>query len=109
MNLNWFELEILFPTDLGGFDNGEDEKDDLLERIKLKNDGGKYRKEKGYFNLNEDIITAISPGYLLVEDGFKGHYSIVAFKSGATVTAVGKPEKIYEKLNQYAANISSDN
>lgn len=93
-------IEVLFVVDMDTIDN--DEGDELLQNIKLKNDGEtKYKKGIAYCDLTIDPIRQLHEGYLMAKDGCRYAYTTITFQSGASMTALGKPDKVLDKILDY--------
>lgn len=96
----WFEIQVIYlPTSF--LSEEEDERDPLLKKLKMKAEGEEeYKTDTGFFNIVVDPIMHLTPGYLIME-GVKRYFTTVVFESGNSVTAVGKPERIFKDLQAH--------
>ena len=106
-HLNWFKVLIIYPI-TSELDSNEELSD--VEKIQLRNEGilEGYETDFGYYNLIEDPIRSVNPKVFLPKDNTKEmvrknkkYFSEIVFASGDVVYAVGKPDSIYDKLNDY--------
>ena len=100
-SLNWFKIDCIYPitTDF----NGDGELSDV-ERIQLKNEGilEDYEQGTAVLNLAEDTIVHLIPKCFIPKGKiYKKYYTEIVLKSGDIMFAVGKPEQVYDKVNDY--------
>lgn len=107
----WFKIKVLFPVETApeGFrkDEEDEDEDPVLKRIRLSQAGVEdVETEYAYFNLVSDPIMHLVPGsYLGREAKNKRSYTLIVFESGNTVTAVGKPEDIFNQLSEFIKSL----
>ena len=101
--LNWFKIDCLYPI-TSGMDNSEELSE--VERIQLRNEGitDGYEQGVAVLNLVEDPIIHIIPKCFIPKGKTnRKYYSEIILKSGDVVYAVGRPDAVYEKINEYWA------
>ncbi len=107
--LKWFKIQCIYPVSSGlSTDLDEDQEDVELKRIRFKaNDIDQFETGYAFLSLSEDPITNITPGCLLPKDGKnKKNFTLITLSSGNLIYALGKPEDVYDKLNEHQELIS---
>jgi hypothetical protein len=104
-SLQWFKIQVIYPV-TSGLNHDEDE-DSELRRIRLKQiDSDGYERDYAYLNLSEDPIANILPSCFAPKDRQnKVYISELIMQSGNVITAVGKPESIYNALLEYVNSL----
>ena len=103
----WFKIQCIYPitSSLNQFEgNEEDDEDEVLKRIRMKDmditDG--YEIDFAYLNLVIDPIVSVLPCCMLPKNAkYKKYYSEVVLESGNIIFAVGKPESVMKLLMEY--------
>lgn len=101
-NIQWFKIQVLYPL-TSTLSNMEDDEDPLLKRIRFEQDNTDgYQIDFAYINLALDPIVSLQPCCMLPKDGKnKKYYTEITLQSDNVLYAVGKPEVIYDKINEY--------
>lgn len=102
--LNWFKIQVVYPITSGI----ENEELSEIEKIQLMNEGilDDYETDYAYLNLAEDTIVHINPKAFIKKGNVnKRYFSEIVMKSGDVIFAVGKPEAVYTKVNEYLNNL----
>jgi hypothetical protein len=98
--LNWLKLKVIFPI-TAGLDNEEvSEVQKLQMGIK---DGDEYESELGIYQLREDFtISQLNPRCFIPKNKVnKKYYTEVVFSDGNIIYADGKPEAVYQVIEEY--------
>ncbi len=107
-SLHWFKIDCIYPISVDF--NGEGELTDI-EKIQLKNEGilDDYETGAAVLNLGEDTIVHLIPKCFIPKGKvYKKYYTEIVMKSGDILFAVGKPDQVYEKINDYLSLIKSE-
>jgi len=105
-DLQWFKIQCIYPLTTSLFSGeNEDEEDETLKRIRLESmESDGYGRAFAYLNLGEDSITNLIPGCFIPKGkSNKVYFTEIVLASGRIVFASGKPDGIYEKLNEYVS------
>lgn len=105
-SLDWFVLPVIHNID-SEF-NCSDELNEIDEiRRKAKGLIEDFETTNGYFSLGRNTIIQLSPKAFIPKDREnRKYYTEVVFENGEVVFSVGKPEVIYQKLNEYYNSIA---
>lgn len=98
--LKWFKIECIYPIDLDFNGNEISE----IDQLRLKSEGllEEYETGVAVLNLIEDVIVHLIPKCFIPKGKvYKKYYTEVVMKSGDILYAVGKPDQVYEKINDY--------
>ncbi|MDJ0503741.1 MAG: hypothetical protein PX635_00635 [Nostocales cyanobacterium LE14-WE12] len=98
--LNWLKLKVIFPI-TAGLDNEEvSEVQKLQMGIK---DGDEYESELGIYQLREDFtISQLNPRCFIHKNKVnKKYYTELVFSDGNIIYADGKPEAVYQVIEEY--------
>lgn len=104
-SLDWFELPIIHTINS---EFNSDEEVSELDIIRLRSQGllDDYDVTMGYFSLGRNTIIQLIPRVFVPKDKTnRKYYTEVVFENGEVVYSPGKPEVIYQKLNEYYKSI----
>ena len=99
--LKWFKIEVIYPLDSG---LGSNEEPNEIDLIRLKSEGlvEDYETDIAVFNLSNNTISQLNPRCFVPKGKInKKYYTEIVFENGDFVFAVGKPEYVYSKVNEY--------
>lgn len=106
MDLHWLKLDVMFPIQ-SGLDNEEMSE---IDTIRLRSEGIEDGFETGtaYCNIGHDPIVQINPRCFIPKGRQnRKYYSEIVFQSGTIIYGIGKPDLIYSKLSEYAAQFDT--
>ena len=109
-SLNWFKIQCIYPLTSSLLNNDESDEDETLKRIRLESmESDGYGREMAIMNLGEDPIASLVPGCFVPKAKTnKVHYTEIVFASGRLIFASGKPDDVYDRLNEYVSNLPTD-
>lgn len=102
--LKWFKIQCIYPVSNNlRVDADDDSEDSELKRIRLQSSGiEQYEIGYAYLSLITDPIMHLEPGCLLPREGKnRKNFTAITLESGNIVYALGKPEEVYDKINEY--------
>lgn len=105
--LDWFVLPVIYPINS---EFNSDEEVSELDIIRLRNEGllEDFETTNGYFSLGRNTIIQLSPRVFIPNGKTnRKYYTEVVFENGEVVYSPGKPEVIYQKLEDYYNSIGS--
>jgi hypothetical protein len=99
--LKWFKIEVIYPLNnaLGG-----NEEPDEIDLIRMRSEGlvDDYEIDIAIFNLSNNTISQLNPKCFVPRGKTnKKYYTEIVFENGDFVFALGKPEHVYSKVNEY--------
>jgi hypothetical protein len=105
--LKWFKIQCIYPVSNNlrmDIDDGEDSE---LKRIRFRNnDVEQYETGYAFLSLATDPIMHLEPGCLLPREGKnKKNFTVITLESGNIIYALGKPEEVYDKINEYIESL----
>jgi len=106
--LKWFKIEVIYPLDSG---LGSNEEPSEIDLIRLKSEGlvEDYETDIAVFNLSNNTISQLNPRCFVPKGKInKKYYTEIVFENGDFVFAVGKPEYVYSKVNEYLLTLPRD-
>lgn len=107
MVTDFFEINILYQTTSmiePSLDNDDD--DEVMKKIRFTDDGGEFKTDMGYFDLQIDPVMKLIPRYLCSKDGTtKKYFTEIIFESEQVAYAVGKPDSVLKKLKDYMESL----
>ena len=98
--LNWFKISVIYPLT----SSFSDEELSEVDQIRLRNEGllDDYETDTGVYNLSADPIVQLNPKAFIPKGKVnKKFYTEMIFQSGNITYALGKPDSVYEKINEY--------
>jgi hypothetical protein len=104
--LKWFKIECIYPIDLDFNGNGNELSE--IDQLRLKNEGllEDYETGVAVLNLLEDVIVHLLPKVFIPKGKvYKKYYTEVVMKSGDILYAVGRPDQVYDKVNDYLESL----
>ena len=107
-DLQWFKIQCIYPLTTSLFNNdSEDDEDETLKRIRLESmESDGYGRDYAYLNLGEEPISNLIPGCFIPKGKTnKVYFTEIVLSSGRIVFASGKPDGIYDKLNEYVEQL----
>lgn len=103
--LKWFKIQCIYPvsSSLRVDTDNEDLEDDDLKRIRMKSMGvEQYEIGFAFLCFGIDPIMHMEPGCLLPREGKnRKNFTAIILESGNVIYALGKPEEVYDKINEY--------
>jgi len=103
--LKWFKVQCIYPvsSNLRVDTDNDDSEDNELKRIRFQNNGvEQYEIGYAFLSLISDPIMHLEPGCLLPREGKnRKNFTAIIMESGNIVYALGKPEEVYERINEY--------
>jgi hypothetical protein len=105
-SINWFRVQVYYPVH-SGLDNTIEDEDSELRRIRLKQlECEEYETEYAYLHLGIDPIVSLQPYTIIPKEAKnKKNLTEITLESGNIIYAVGKPDTIYQALNEYILSI----
>ena len=106
MDLHWLKLDVIFPIQSG---LGNEEMSEI-DTIRLRSEGIEDGFETGtaYCNIGHDPIVQINPRCFIPKGRQnRKYYSEIVLQSGTIIYGIGKPDLIYSKLSEYAAQFDT--
>lgn len=103
-SLKWFRIQAMYQIN-PSFNSDEELSE--VEKIQLRNEGitDDFETDYAYLNLGEDTIIHLNPKCFIPKKDndrkYRKYYTEIVMKSGDVIYAVGKPENVYDKLNEY--------
>jgi hypothetical protein len=107
MTEQWFKVKVVYPVTKRPngleLDSESEDRDPVLEKAGHYGDlTDDYEIENAYFNLVSDPIMHLMAGSFKPNDkSNKRNYTLIVFESGNTVTAIGKPDDVFEQLMKF--------
>lgn len=96
--MEFFKIDIIYPV-TSGLIEGEELTE--MERLTYHLKDG-YKVDSGYWDLISDPICQLNPRCFIPKDGENNKYfTEVVFLSGNLAYAVGKPDSVLIKINDY--------
>lgn len=100
-DLKWFKIDIIYPLN-SGFESNEELSE--IDAIRLKAEGilDDYETGVGIYNLSVSTIANLTPKCFVPKGKTnKKYYTEIVFDTGDFAFALGKPEFVYDKINEY--------
>jgi hypothetical protein len=107
--LQYLKLQVIYPVT---FKFVADEEISEVDKIRMKNvgfiDDDEFEIGDGFYNIGIAVPFALNPKCFIPKDfKRKRHYTEIIFEDGTIIFADGKPESVYETLNEYFIKIES--
>ena len=102
--LQYFKLEVIYPVTFKFADDYEEvnEIDEIRARGLGFLDDDEFEVGTAYFNFNVTVPFSLNPKCFIPKNfKRKVYYTELIFGDGSLIFAKGKPEFVYEKLNEY--------
>lgn len=105
--LQYLKLQVIYPVT---FKFVSDEEISEVDKIRMKNvgfiDDDEFEVGEGYYNVSIAVPFALNPKCFIPKDfKRKRHYTEIIFEDGTVIFADGKPETVYQTLNDYFIRI----
>lgn len=101
----WFKIKVVYPVTQkpNGIELDNEDRDPALDKAGYYDNLEEgYETENAYFNLISDPIMHLMAGSFKPNaNSNKRNYTLIVFESGNSVTAIGKPDDVFEQLMEF--------